>query len=132
MNQWTDVLNSKLYDFEVIDEFLELDKGDDFSSGIEIFNPDDLSSMKSNQGIVESSCIEGNMGGLVLIQIKAGETEMHSHEYEHVGIVLNGCMSFIHEDGIVDLKSGDAYRILPNVPHGIFCQDHALVVQTCP
>ncbi|MGE5224734.1 MAG: cupin domain-containing protein [Omnitrophica WOR_2 bacterium] len=132
MNTWTDILNSKLYDIEVIDEFVELDKGDEFSSGIEIFNPDDLSAMKSNQGIVESSCVEGNMGGLLLIHIKAGETELHTHEYEHVGMVLNGSMSFIHEDGIVDLKSGDVYRILPDVPHGIYCKDHALIVQTCP
>lgn len=129
MESLSELVRSKAYDFDVLDEFVEIDKWDERSIGIEVFNPDLLAASRSNNGIFESTCIEGNMGGLILIHIKPGEVCMHTHEYEHVGFVLDGSFSFLYDGGMVTLHKGDVYRILPNVPHRICCLNDATVIQ---
>ena len=69
------------------------------------------------------------MGGLVVIKLRAGELEAHTHEQEHVGVVLEGSFEFMLDRGAVPVHAGEVYRIASNVPHGVRCQDHALVVQ---
>ena len=79
--------------------------------------------------IIETTFIKGNMGGLVVIKLRAGEIAAHSHEQEHVGVVLEGEFEFFSDEGATSLKAGDMYRIRPNTPHGIRCRDYALIIQ---
>ena len=67
--------------------------------------------------------------GLVVIKLHSGELAAHSHEQEHVGVVLEGEFEFFNDEEVTSLKAGDMYRIGPNVVHGIRCQNYALIVQ---
>jgi len=79
--------------------------------------------------MIESVFIKGNMGGLAVIKLKAGEIPAHTHEQEHVGVVLAGSFEFFNAEKTTIIKAGEMYRIRPNVPHGIRCQDNALIIQ---
>jgi mannose-6-phosphate isomerase-like protein (cupin superfamily) len=79
--------------------------------------------------IIETTFIKGNMGGLVVIKLHMGELAAHSHEQEHVGVVLEGEFEFFNDEDVTSLKAGDMYRIRPNVVHGIRCRNYALIVQ---
>lgn len=79
--------------------------------------------------MIESVFIKGNMGGLVVIKLKAGEIPPHSHEQEHVGVVLEGSFAFFNDEKTTTIKAGEMYRIRPNVAHGIRCQEYALIIQ---
>jgi len=79
--------------------------------------------------MIETTFIKGNMGGLVVIKLKVGEIPPHTHEQEHVGVVLEGRFEFFNNEKTTSLKAGDMYRIRPNVPHGIRCTQSALIVQ---
>ena len=79
--------------------------------------------------MIDSVFIKGNMGGLVVIKLKAGEIPPHHHQQEHVGVVLEGSFVFFNDDDVFEIKAGEMYRIRPDVPHGIRCQDYALIIQ---
>ena len=79
--------------------------------------------------MIETTFIKGNMGGLVVIKLKAGEIPPHTHEQEHIGVVLEGSFEFFNSEKTTPLKAGDMYRIRPNVSHGIRCKEFALIIQ---
>lgn len=100
------------------------------SATIQVFPVDSPSGLAPYGDIIETTFIKGNMGGLVVIKLKAGEIAPHSHKQEHVGVVLEGSFEFFNDDSVTQLKAGDMYRIRPNVSHGIRCRESALIIQT--
>lgn len=102
---------------------------DDVTPGIEIFRVDAPPDLVAHGDIIDAAYIEGNMGGLVVIKLRAGELPVHSHEEEHVGVVLDGGFTFVTAGEEISLQAGDLYRVPANVPHGVRCEGFALVVQ---
>jgi quercetin dioxygenase-like cupin family protein len=101
----------------------------DPSPAIEVFPAANPPKLTPYGEMIESVFIKGNMGGLVVIKLKAGEIPAHSHEQEHVGVVLEGSFAFFNDDEVFEIKAGEMYRIRPDVSHGIRCQEYALIVQ---
>jgi quercetin dioxygenase-like cupin family protein len=99
------------------------------SPAIEVFRADGPPDLVAHGEIIEAAYIKGNMGGLVVIKLRAGELAAHGHEQEHVGVVLEGSFEFISDDRVIPLQAGDMYRIPPNVRHGVRCEKYALIVQ---
>lgn len=99
------------------------------STGIEIFEIDALPSFTPRGAIVEASSVAGNNGGLVVMKLRAGEMEVHHHDQEHVGVVLEGEFEFVIEGDVIPVKKGEIYRVLPNVPHGVRCAGPTIIVQ---
>ena len=98
-------------------------------TAIEIFSVDSAPGLAPYGDIIETTFIRGNMGGLVIIKLKAGEIAPHSHEQEHVGVVLEGSLEFFNDEAVFPLTAGNMYRIRPDVPHGIRCDNYALIIQ---
>jgi len=98
-------------------------------AAIEVFPVNSAPGLTPYGDIIETTFIKGNMGGLVVIKLKAGEIAPHSHEQEHVGVVIEGSFEFFNNDGATQLKAGEMYRIRPNVWHGIRCKESALIIQ---
>lgn len=97
---------------------------------IEVFRADNPPQMQRYGEAIETGIVRGNMGSLVVIKLGSGlELAEHTHEQEHVGVVLAGEFSFTDGDEETVLRAGDLYRIPPNVTHGVRCVDYALVVQ---
>jgi len=96
---------------------------------IEVFRADSPPGLAPHGEIIEAVYIKGNMGGLVVIKLRAGELTEHNHEQEHVGAVLEGEFSFTDGERETVVQAGDVYRVPPNVTHGVRCKDHALIVQ---
>lgn len=96
---------------------------------IEVFPAANPPKLTPHGEMIETVFIKGNMGGLVVIKLKAGEIPAHTHEQEHVGVVLEGSFEFFNDDGVFEIKAGEMYRIRPDVSHGIRCKDYALVIQ---
>lgn len=96
---------------------------------IELFAAEAPPGLVPHGEIIEAAFVRGNMGGLVVVKLHAGELESHSHEQEHVGVVLEGSFAFVSGDSVVSLKAGQMYRIPPNVPHGVRCEKYALIIQ---
>lgn len=101
----------------------------DASGIIEVFPAQSPPGLAPYGDVIEATFIKGNMGGLIVIKLQAGEIPAHSHEQEHVGVVLEGSFEFFDDERVTPLKAGDMYRIRPNTPHGVRCQDYALIVQ---
>jgi quercetin dioxygenase-like cupin family protein len=101
----------------------------DAAGVIEVFPVKSPPGLAPYDDMIEATFIKGNMGGLVVIKLSAGEVAAHSHEQEHVGVVLEGELEFFNAEEATPLKAGDMYRIRPNTPHGIRCRDYALIVQ---
>ena len=96
---------------------------------IEVFPVESPPGLAPYGEIIESTFIKGNMGGLVVIKLKAGELPVHSHEQEHVGVVLEGSFEFFDDNKTIEIKAGQMYRVRPDVPHGIRCHESALIIQ---
>lgn len=96
---------------------------------IEVFPVSSPPGLAPYDEMIETTFIKGSMGGLVVIKLKAGEIPPHSHEQEHVGVVLAGSFEFFNDDGITPINAGEMYRVRPNVPHGIRCKKSALIIQ---
>ena len=96
---------------------------------IEVFPIDSPPGLAPYGEMIETTFIKGNMGGLVVIKLKAGEMPPHSHGEEHVGVVLEGSFEFFNDEETFPLKAGEMYRIRPDVPHGIRCKESALIIQ---
>ena len=101
----------------------------DAAGVIEVFPVKSPPGLAPYGDIIETTFIKGNMGGLVVIKLHVGELPVHSHEQEHVGVVLEGSLELFNDEGTMPLRAGDMYRIRPNTPHGIRCRDYALIVQ---
>ncbi|MDQ4077961.1 MAG: cupin domain-containing protein, partial [Chloroflexota bacterium] len=95
------------------------------SSTIEVFRADAPPGLVPHGEIIEAAYIRGNMGGLVVVRLHAGELAEHAHEQEHVGVVLEGSFEFVSGEAAIPLQAGDLYRIPPHVPHGVRCHDYA-------
>lgn len=98
-------------------------------SAIEVFPAEAPPGLVPHGDNIDAAYVEGNMGGLVVIKLRAGELPAHSHGEEHVGVVLVGAFTFVTEAEDVSLEAGDMYRVPANVLHGVRCEDSALVVQ---
>lgn len=97
---------------------------------IEVFRAENPPQMQRYGEALESGIVRGNMGSLVVLKLGPGlELDEHAHEEEHVGAVLAGEFSFTDGEEETVLRTGDLYRIPPNVRHGVRCTDHALIVQ---
>jgi quercetin dioxygenase-like cupin family protein len=96
---------------------------------IEVFSVHSPPGLAPYGPMIETTYIKGNMGGLVIIKLQAGEAPEHSHEQEHVGVVLEGSFEFFNGDKVTPLQAGQMYRIRPHTPHGIRCKDYALIIQ---
>jgi quercetin dioxygenase-like cupin family protein len=97
---------------------------------IEVFRAENPPRMQRYGDALEAGIVRGNMGSLVVLKLGPDlELAEHAHEQEHVGAVLEGEFSFTNGDEETVLRTGDLYRIPPNVTHGVRCKDHALVVQ---
>lgn len=96
---------------------------------IEVFPVESPPGLAPYGEIIETTFIKGNMGGLVVIKLKAGELPVHSHEQEHVGVVLAGSFEFYSDDETTVINADQMYRVRPNVPHGVRCHDSALIIQ---
>jgi len=101
----------------------------DEKEAIEVFPVDKPPGLAPHGDIIEAAFIKGNMGGLVVVKLQAGELAVHSHEQEHVGVVFEGSFEFVSGGEVVPLQVGQMYRIPPHVPHGVRCQDYALIIQ---
>ena len=98
-------------------------------TGIDIFPAGSPPGLQPHGVIIDAAFIQGNMGGLVVIKLRAGELEVHNHEQQHVGVVLEGSFELVLDQGAIPVHAGEIYRIASNVPHGVRCQDQALIVQ---
>jgi quercetin dioxygenase-like cupin family protein len=78
---------------------------------------------------VEAGIVRGNAGSLVIINLQPGALEEHSHEQEHVGVVLEGEFSFTRGEEQVVLRAGDVYRVPAGHRHGVRCTDRAVIAQ---
>ncbi|HEX6385121.1 MAG TPA: cupin domain-containing protein [Anaerolineae bacterium] len=96
---------------------------------IEVFPADRPPGLVPHGDIIEAAFIKGNMGGLVVVKLHAGELAEHSHEQEHVGVVLEGSFEFVSGERVVRLQAGQMYRIPPHVPHAVRCREYALIIQ---
>ncbi|MDQ3911590.1 MAG: cupin domain-containing protein [Actinomycetota bacterium] len=97
---------------------------------IEVFRAESPPQAQRYGETLEAGIVRGNMGSLVVLKLGPGlELAEHAHEQEHVGAVLAGEFSFTAGDEATVLRTGDLYRVPPNVRHGVRCADHALVVQ---
>ncbi len=97
---------------------------------IEVFHAENPPQMQRYGEALESGIVRGNMGSLVVLKLGPSlKLEEHAHEQEHVGAVLAGEFSFTDGEGETILRTGDLYRIPPNVTHGVRCTNYALVVQ---
>lgn len=101
----------------------------DNSTQIKVFPADSPPGLVPHGDIIEAAFIKGNMGGLVVVKLHAGELEEHSHEQEHVGVVLEGSFEFVSGDTVTSLQAGQMYHIPPHVPHAVRCQSYALIIQ---
>lgn len=102
---------------------------DETKATIEVFPVESPPGLAPYGEVIETTFIKGNMGGLVVIKLAAGELPVHSHEQEHVGVVLEGSFEFFDDDKITEIKAGQMYRVRPGVPHGIRCHNSALIIQ---
>lgn len=96
---------------------------------IEVFAAKNPPGLVSHGEIIEAAFIKGNMGGMVVVKLQAGELESHTHEQEHVGVVLEGSFEFVSGDQTITLDEGQIYKIPPHVPHGVRCRNYALIIQ---
>ena len=96
---------------------------------IEVFRATDPPERRRNRDFVEFGVVRGNAGSLVVIILSAGEQDVHAHEQEHVGAVLEGEFAFFAGEDETTLRAGDLYRVPAHVPHGIRCRERAVVVQ---
>ena len=97
---------------------------------IEVFRAESPPQAQRYGEALEAGIVRGDMGSLVVLKLGSGlELAEHVHEQEHVGAVLTGEFSFTDGDEETVLRTGDLYRIPPNVRHGVRCTNHALVVQ---
>jgi quercetin dioxygenase-like cupin family protein len=55
----------------------------------------------------------------VTIEANAPVPPLHSHPNEQMGMVLEGEVGLTVGDETRRLKKGDAFRVPPNVPHGL-------------
>ncbi|NJD58883.1 MAG: cupin domain-containing protein [Anaerolineales bacterium] len=61
------------------------------------------------------------------------EIPVHTHPHEQVGYLAKGRMEMIIDGKKYELKMGDTYCALPNVPHGAFSLEPSVMVDTfCP
>ena len=100
-----------------------------WSMMVEVFRADSPPGLRQHNDFIEAVYIKGNMGGLVIIKLQAGEQAAHVHEQEHIGVVLEGEFSFTDDEKETVLRAGDVYRVPPNVRHGVRCTDRALIIQ---
>jgi quercetin dioxygenase-like cupin family protein len=79
--------------------------------------------------IIQAGIVRGNAGSLVIINLRRGELAEHSHEQEHVGVVLEGEFSFTCGEAEVRLGPGDVYRVPAGQAHGVRCAGRAVIAQ---
>lgn len=104
---------------------------DESSIGIDVFRVESPPGLKPSGELLEAGCVEGNFASLMVIKMHAGELPIHTHAEEHVGVVMEGGFDFVLEDRVITLTVGDIFRVLPDVPHGVHCANHALIIQAC-
>ena len=58
---------------------------------------------------------------------------IHSHPHEQVGYIVEGRVEMSIAENKFDLLKGDSYVAPPNVPHGAYTLEPAVIVDTfCP
>ena len=102
---------------------------EDSKPTIEVFPADSPPGLAPYGAIIETAYVRGNMGGMIVVKLHAGELDEHSHPQEHVGVVLEGSFEFFSGDTVTPLQAGQMYRIPSNVAHGVRCAAYALIVQ---
>jgi quercetin dioxygenase-like cupin family protein/N-acetylglutamate synthase-like GNAT family acetyltransferase len=69
--------------------------------------------------------------GLMLIEFTFDantDLPIHTHPHEQVGYVVSGRLRLSHDGAFHELGPGDSYHVLPNVPHGAYVHEPAVVV----
>jgi len=58
---------------------------------------------------------------------------IHSHPHEQVGYIVEGRVEMSIDGEKFELRKGDTYAAPPNVPHGAYTLEPAVIVDTfCP
>jgi quercetin dioxygenase-like cupin family protein len=58
---------------------------------------------------------------------------IHSHPHEQVGYLVEGRVEMTIDGKKYELKKGDSYCALPNIPHGAFTLEPSIIIDTfCP
>ncbi len=96
---------------------------------IETYRAESPPNNRAYGDFVEAGILHGNAGSLVIINLRRGELPEHSHEQEHVGVVLEGEFSFTTGSEAVRLGPGDLYRVPAGQPHAVRCLDRAVIAQ---
>lgn len=96
---------------------------------IESYRAESPPENRSYGNCIQAGIVRGNAGSLVIINLRAGELAEHSHEQEHVGVVLEGEFSFTQAGEEVVLRRGDLYRVPAHQPHGVRCAGRAVIAQ---
>jgi quercetin dioxygenase-like cupin family protein len=60
--------------------------------------------------------------------VKDGIVPMHSHPHEQIGYVARGAIEFTIGDRVAVLRTGDAYVIPGDVPHGCRALEDSIAV----
>jgi quercetin dioxygenase-like cupin family protein len=69
-------------------------------------------------GVVRRTLTSGDRMTLVEVSLAKGVTmPIHRHEHEQVGYVASGRLRFEIGGETQDLREGDSYLVLSNVPH---------------
>jgi quercetin dioxygenase-like cupin family protein len=78
---------------------------------------------------IQAGIVRGNAGSLVIITLRPGQQAEHSHEQEHLGVVLEGESSFTRGGREIRLRRGDLYRVPAGELHGVRCAGQAVIAQ---
>jgi quercetin dioxygenase-like cupin family protein len=69
---------------------------------------------------VTVQAVEGDRTTLAVVDLEAGATvPEHRHDNEQLGVLIRGAMQFRIGEEMRDLRPGDTWRILSEVPHEV-------------
>lgn len=80
-------------------------------------------------GITRRTLVHGPSLMLVEFTLEAGrDLPIHTHPHEQAGYIVSGRLRLSLEGAFHELGPGDSYHVLPNVPHGAFIHETAIVL----